>query len=787
MDALDLQFGRYVLDVAVKATALLAVTAVALLALRKASAATRHLVAVVGLAGALAIPGLAWFLPSWELPILPRAERALKADALFAGEDLATQKPLDPAFALRSRDDGDASVTATLARVRPGIIAVARKVVIGWVALTWAALAALVLARLAVGISRVRRAARRAVAPPREGWAIPYIRASRALRLRRFVHLGVSDEVEVAMTAGVRQPVVLVPGVARAWPEERRRLVLLHELAHVKRFDWLAQIVCEAALAVWWFHPLAWLAAARVRRDAELAADDLVLRSGERPSVYAGHLLEIVRSLRAARGTVGAMAMARASGFESRLRALLETRRRGPASALGRIAAAGLSGIALVLAAAHPTAARASEECPLQRAAMAEIMSEDGSAAMDARGAPAPFAVRAADILRDTGRALADATSVAALRKTGGVIADLGTMSFYRRGMSLHRAGRYQEAIEVFRKAIDHGDRPAAATYNIACGFARLGDRDAALQWLEKASVLGFDLPEYLTVDEDLSSLRSDPRFLDLVRRSSDESSQAQDKARRAVERFDSMSDDPPATAQPWYAVAKELYGVGEYDRAADAFRESARRAVRPGVSLYNAACALALGGETSAALHELERAVEAGFDEPKLLRTDSDLESIRTDRRFARIVEMEAALAFPNLHMSRFLGRLETDRWRAAAERFEGYARAHPDSGRAYFSAGLARLYSGDAAISADRFSRALSLGYRQPATFYNLACAEAQQGHVDRSFAWLAKAVDAGFDASAVLRSDDDLESLRADPRFTDLLRRADVLADSGAARSH
>ena len=45
MDALDLGFGRFVLDVAIKATALLAVTALALLVLRKASAATRHLVA----------------------------------------------------------------------------------------------------------------------------------------------------------------------------------------------------------------------------------------------------------------------------------------------------------------------------------------------------------------------------------------------------------------------------------------------------------------------------------------------------------------------------------------------------------------------------------------------------------------------------------------------------------------------------------------------------------------------------------------------------------------------
>src|SRR5207248_9878698 len=162
---------------------------------------------------------------------------------------------------------------------RPGIIATARRAGIAWVALTWAALSALALARLLVGLSRVRGAALRAAAPPREGLAIPYIRASRALGLRRFVRLGLSDEVEVAMTAGAREPVVLVPASAGAWPEERRRLVLLHELAHVKRLDWLSQLICEVALALWWFHPLAWIAAARVRRDAELAAGDTVLRA----------------------------------------------------------------------------------------------------------------------------------------------------------------------------------------------------------------------------------------------------------------------------------------------------------------------------------------------------------------------------------------------------------------------------------------------------------------------------------------------------------------------------
>src|SRR5207248_2102666 len=174
-----------------------------------------------------------------------------------------------------------------------------------------------------------------------------------------------------------------------------------------------AQLRRQAALALWWCHPLAWLAAGRVRRDAELAADDLVLRTGERPSVYSGHLLDIVRSLRAGRETVGAMAMARASGFESRLRALLEARRRGPASAAGRVAAVGLSSIALLLAAVHPTPARASEQACEAGAEVATPSSEPHFSVGKVRDA----------------------------------FANLGTSGFYQRGMALHREGRYPEAI----------------------------------------------------------------------------------------------------------------------------------------------------------------------------------------------------------------------------------------------------------------------------------------------------------------------------------------------------
>ena len=119
------------------------------------------------------------------------------------------------------------------------------------------------------------------------------------------------------MTWGVLRPVVLLPTEAADWSPERRRAVLLHELAHVARHDCLTLAMAELALAFYWFHPLAWWAASRMRRERERACDDRVLTAGVAASDYAADLLAVARGRHALHA---ALAMARSSSLESRLR-----------------------------------------------------------------------------------------------------------------------------------------------------------------------------------------------------------------------------------------------------------------------------------------------------------------------------------------------------------------------------------------------------------------------------------------------------------------------------------
>ncbi len=103
---------------------------------------------------------------------------------------------------------------------------------------------------------------------------------------------------QIPVALGWFKPVVLLPESAVDWPAERRRVVLLHELSHIKRYDNLRQSVATLAAMVYWFNPLVWISLWILKINRELACDDRVLEAGVLPSTYATHLLAIIRSLR---------------------------------------------------------------------------------------------------------------------------------------------------------------------------------------------------------------------------------------------------------------------------------------------------------------------------------------------------------------------------------------------------------------------------------------------------------------------------------------------------------
>src|SRR5262249_14176720 len=139
----------------------------------------------------------------------------------------------------------------------------------------------------------------------------------------------VSDHAATPLTWGFFRPVILFPTYVQRWSAEQRELALGHEQAHIARRDWVWQMLGNAISAVFWFHPLVWLANAAMRHEAEGATDDLVLASGADAADYAQQLVLVARHINRA-APVAAVPMARGKILESRVQGILDPlRRRG--------------------------------------------------------------------------------------------------------------------------------------------------------------------------------------------------------------------------------------------------------------------------------------------------------------------------------------------------------------------------------------------------------------------------------------------------------------------------
>ncbi len=337
-------------DAALKGALLVGIAAIAAYLLRNRSAASRHAVWTAAVIGHLMIPALVLVLPAWRLPVLPAAAwmqtsvatapvqtnpATTVAPRIQPGAPSVTPVP-SPAPKVPSASEPTAGIVGRItfspsSPARSVEAARAPLSTIQVIAALWLAGSLIVLLRLAIGTWRVGQLAREGARVEDGHWLSLVQRLANRLGVTRPLILLRGERLAVPVTWGIVYPAVLLPQDADTWSEERRRFVLVHEMAHVKRFDALTQLLAQLSLAVFWFDPLVWIAAHRMRVEREHACDDYVIRDGTTPSLYAGELLEMVQSIgrrthdRAA-PAFAALAMARRSEFEGRMLAILDPR-----------------------------------------------------------------------------------------------------------------------------------------------------------------------------------------------------------------------------------------------------------------------------------------------------------------------------------------------------------------------------------------------------------------------------------------------------------------------------
>lgn len=313
----------------VKSIVIFGVFGIVLLSLRRASAASRHLVCLLTLAALLAMPILSYALPGWQvLPSLTLSIPASLPQASYAGDQVPAQgnnsavpnslsARVSPSMTARPDINPPASLAAPQYSLPWGLIVVC----------LWAVGVIVALGRPILGLWGIRSLSVLSEPVKNAEMLTVYEECVDMLALSRHPELRQTD-VPVPMTWSSLHPVIMLPANAEVWTEQRQRAVFLHEMAHVKRYDWLSHRLADLTCALYWFHPLVWITARKLRAEGEAACDDLVLASGVAAPEYARHLLEIARGLSPSVAVnSSAAAMAQKSDVSRRLTMILDKER----------------------------------------------------------------------------------------------------------------------------------------------------------------------------------------------------------------------------------------------------------------------------------------------------------------------------------------------------------------------------------------------------------------------------------------------------------------------------
>ena len=497
--------------------------------LRNRSAGARHMVWTASAAALVALPLLTVALPALRVRA---ANAVLPADVgLVFRTTAATAAPAGGAAVAQQ---------AAASRRAPGPVP-ARGIdgkdvlVLLWIAGIVAGFMQM-LAALAV-LWRTRRAAR--VSPDQEA----------ADRLA--THLGIEHPVRVLetpagmpMTFGVLRPTVLLPEEARGWSDERRRVVLLHELAHVLRGDAVTHLLARTALALHWWNPLAWTMWRGFLKERERATDDLVLGAGTTASNYAGHLLEIARSMQARPASAAAgVAMARRSQLEGRLLAILD----GHTARGQQGRAATVAAVVVAIAIMAPLAAVRAQSQAEQNAPPAVDVVFRAAAAQKNHEILDKAAVSYEQLRKFAEAQQLREASLAMVEQQSGPLSKDYAMALVKLGDLARKRHAYKESTDYYTKALALGDRPEVFSALLNLGRDAFGGDVAG----------GF-------LDRIVTMLSNPTKALDYLTR-----------ARNVADNGNDLS-----TALTWMAIVRQAYPDGAEE--ADSLYRGALAAAEP-------------------------------------------------------------------------------------------------------------------------------------------------------------------------------------------------------------
>jgi len=352
----------FVMAILAKATVVTVVALGCTRLARGSRAAARHLALAAAFAVLLLLPVASLVGPSLRVEIPIAASTGLVVPLSDAVPDVTA---IGSSYTVAA---GAAALTtrSTLPRVAALVTA------------SWIAGVAAFLLPVIAGVWQMRRV-RRTAFPWRDAQTL-VDRLARESGIRRRVAVAVSEAITGPVTCGAARPAIVLPPDALTWTDDDCERAIVHELEHVRRGDWLTQSLARIVCAIYWMHPLVWIAWRQLALEAERACDDAVLRrqtiargADADPTVYADQLVGLAQRLTATKRTP-LVAMAARHDLSARVAALLDPRqRRGPARTRWVVLAGGITALLVATISPLRIVAVATEQQPANTASAAHF------------------------------------------------------------------------------------------------------------------------------------------------------------------------------------------------------------------------------------------------------------------------------------------------------------------------------------------------------------------------------------------------------------------------------
>ncbi|UCH09148.1 MAG: hypothetical protein JSU61_07835, partial [Fidelibacterota bacterium] len=320
--------------VAIKTTLLLLVTLLILKITPKLSSATRHRIIVMAITGSLALPLLSLALPDWKvIPSWPSTPSIVARAGQITPDADPGRAPLAreaPAVSSATRD-ATSGAGPTVQKEAQSLSRERAPFHFNWLDLVavlmgiWLLGIVFILIRIGRAVMITRRQVTEATPITDPNWLALMVDCCRELGVTRSVPIVLHESRTMPTTWGLSNPAIILPQEADHWSDSHKRLVLLHEISHILRWDNGFHLLSLISCTIHWYNPLVWRAYRKLKTERERACDDMVLRAGAEAQSYAEMLLQSVALFKPLTNIVPAMA--RSTELESRLLAIIDSTR----------------------------------------------------------------------------------------------------------------------------------------------------------------------------------------------------------------------------------------------------------------------------------------------------------------------------------------------------------------------------------------------------------------------------------------------------------------------------